>query len=128
MNDPAKLRHLTAAALLALALAGCTTTGNPDDRASRLITSPDKFVLYNCDAIAGLMKISLAREKELERLIAKAGQGPDGVLVATVAYRPEYLSVHGDINELRAASAAKNCKAGRAPAKAGGRSSETIDR
>jgi hypothetical protein len=128
MIDTAKIQRLSAVALLAGALAGCTTSGSSDDRMSRLITSPNKFVLYNCDAIAVQTTNLTTREKELERLMAKAGTALDGQLVSTVAYRPEYLSVHGDLNELRAASVAKNCKAGPAPGKAGGRSSETIAR
>jgi hypothetical protein len=134
MIDTVKIQRLTAAALLAGALAGCTTSGSSDDRMSRLITSPNKYVLYNCDALATQMTKSTTREKELERLMAKAGTALDGQFVSTVAYRPEYLSVHGDLNELRAASVAKNCKAGPAPGKASGaskpsgRTSETIAR
>ena len=41
--------------------------------------------------------------------MARARQGTAGNLVSSVAYRPEYYQVHGEINEIRRASAAKNC-------------------
>jgi hypothetical protein len=45
----------------------------------------------------------------LEALMARAGPGTDALLVSAVAYRPEYLAVRGEMNELRAAAATKKC-------------------
>ena len=42
--------------------------------------------------------------------MAKAGDGPDGRLVSSLSYRPEYLQLRGEMNELRNAAVAKNCK------------------
>jgi hypothetical protein len=93
-------------AALAAMLAGCAMT---DDQAARFLVAPDKYVLYNCDEIAREAQTAAARERELRQLIAKADVDASGRLVSTVAYRPDYLSVRGEINELRAAAVAKHC-------------------
>ena len=111
MTDNGKLRHLAAAAVLAASLAACTTAGGPsDDTIGRFLAAPDKFMLYNCPELPARWKALTERERELQRLMAKAGQGPDGRLVSALAYRPEYLAVRGEMNELRNAAVAKNCK------------------
>ena len=51
-----------------------------------------------------------ARQKELQGLMTQVGPTADGQLVSTLAYRPEYVSLRGDMNELRKTAAAKNCK------------------
>ena len=111
MTDSGKFRRLAAAALLAASLAACTTSGSTsDDTLGRLLVAPDKFTLYNCPDLVARWKVLVEREKELQRLTAKAGSRADGQLVSAVAYRPEYLAVRGEMNELRNAAAAKNCK------------------
>lgn len=99
-----------AALLAAGLLAGCAVqSGASDDKMARFLVAPGKFVLYDCAQLAQQSATTGAREKELEALIAKAGPGSDGRLVSSIAYRPEYLEVHGEMNELRNAAAAKNC-------------------
>jgi hypothetical protein len=98
--------HLIAAALLAATLAAC---GASDDKMGRMLVAPDKFVLYGCPAIAEKAAFNAVREQELQALMTKAGTGSDGRLVSAVAYRPEYLELRGEDNELRAAAIAKNC-------------------
>jgi hypothetical protein len=93
-------------AALALALAGCAVS---DDQAARFLVAPDKYVLYNCDEIAREAQTTAAREQELQQLIAKADVDASGHLVSTVAYRTDYLTARGEINELRAAAIAKHC-------------------
>jgi hypothetical protein len=93
-------------AALAALLAGCAMT---DDQAGRFLVAPDKYVLYNCDEIARETQAAAARERELQQLIAKADVDAGGRLVSAVAYRPDYLSVRGEINELHAAAIAKDC-------------------
>jgi hypothetical protein len=110
MTGSAKFPKIVAAALLAAALAGCASSGTSDDKVGRFLVAPDKFVLYSCADIAEKAAATAARERELEALMAKAGEGSGGRLVSTVAYRPEYLERHGEMNELRSAAAAKNCK------------------
>jgi hypothetical protein len=105
------LWSLQLAALLAAGfLAGCAVQdGSSDDKMGRFLVAPGKFVLYDCAQLAQQAATTGKREKELAALIAKAGPGSDGRLVSSIAYRPEYLEVHGEMNELRNAAAAKNC-------------------
>lgn len=124
MTDSRKFRSLAAAVLLAALLAGCTTSGSHDDQFGRLLVAPDKFMLYNCSELPLRWKALTEREKELLRLMAKAGPGPDGRLVSTLAYRPEYLAVRGEMNELRNAAISKNCKSVPGADNRGGRASE----
>jgi hypothetical protein len=96
----------TLAIAAATALSGCAVS---DDQMARYLVAPDKYVLYRCAEIAKEMQAATAREQELLRLMANADVDAGGRLVSAVAYRPDYLSVRGEINELRAAAAAKHC-------------------
>ena len=130
MTDSAKFRNLTGVALIAAIVAGCTTQqgGNSDDRLGRFLVAPDKFVLYGCPQLAERATAINIREKELLGLMAKAGEGSGGRLVSTVAYRPEYIELRGEMNELRSAAAAKNCKFAQAPERPAGRASDSTIR
>ena len=96
-------RRLAAAAVMAGALAGCANSPNEstDDKLSRLLVAPDKFVLFNCQQLDAQAVGTVARQKVLLGLIAKAGDSPDGRLVSATSYRPEYIELQGDLNELR---------------------------
>jgi hypothetical protein len=93
--------------LAAALLAGCAS----DDSTSRLLVAPDKYVLYTCPEIAREMVGKEAREQELAVLMAKAGNDAGARMISGMTYDPEYLSVRGEINDLRASAAAKNCNA-----------------
>jgi len=111
ISDGEKFRHLIAAALLAAMLAACTAPGgNTDDGMARFFVAPDKFVIFNCDQLAVRATVVADRQKELQGLMAQAGNGSDGRLVSALAYRPEYVMLRGDMTELRQAAASKNCK------------------
>ena len=86
-------------------LAGCAS----DDSTARLFVAPDKYVLYTCDEMAREMKTKVVREQELAQLMQRAGTDAGARLISGVTYDPEYLSVRGEINDLRASAAAKNC-------------------
>jgi hypothetical protein len=75
------------------------------------LVAPDKYVLYTCDEIAREMPGKQAREKELEQLKAKASADAGGGIIGGIAYDSEYLSIRGEMNDLRASAAAKNCNA-----------------
>ena len=95
-----------AGAALTAALAGCAMS---DDQLARLVVAPDKYALYNCAEIAREAQAAAAREQQLQQLMAKANVDASGRLVSAVAYRPDYLTVRGELNELHAAAAAKHC-------------------
>lgn len=80
-----------------------------DDKAARFLVAPDKYVLYRCDQIATEANKNAARQRELESLIARAGPSSSGQFVSTIAYRPEYLELRGEMNVLRETAAEKDC-------------------
>jgi hypothetical protein len=106
---PTVKRRVPRSAVIAVnvaALAGCAMS---DDQAARFLVAPDKYALYSCLEIATAAQAATARERQLQQLIAKADVEASGRLVSAVAYRPDYLTVRGELNELRAAAAAKHC-------------------
>jgi len=117
MNDYGKIRHLILAVLSAASLSACASGGSTEDNLGKFLAAPNKYVLYNCAQLAVAATGTLAREKQLEVLIAKAGTGADGHFVSAVAYQPEYLQLRGDMNEIRRYSAEKDCKPAPAEAK-----------
>ena len=93
--------------LTAGVLAGCATS---DDSAGRFFVQPDRYQLYSCRELAEAAQTISARQLELEGLMAKAGPDASGRFVSTVAYRPEYLQLRGQMNEIRKTSVEKKCK------------------
>jgi hypothetical protein len=94
------------AAFLAAALGGCAS----EDNTARFLVEPDKYVLYTCPEMAAQMQANAARQRQLEELTAKASTTSSGQLMSQMAYRPEYLQLRGEMNELRRTSAEKKCK------------------
>jgi len=94
------------AALTAAALCGCAS----EETAGRFLVTPGKFVLYNCVQLSDAAQVNFARQQELEKLMAKAGTGSGAEIVSDMAYRPEYVQLRGEMNELRKAVAEKDCK------------------
>ena len=105
-------KAVAAIVFLALLLTACAGLpgGNSDERISRLLVAPDKFVLYTCPEIAEKANETATRLRQLEGLMAQADAGPGGQLISDMAYRPEYLERRGDMNELRRTAASKNCQ------------------
>jgi len=93
------------AALAAAALSGCAS----DDSTARLLVAPNKYVLYNCPEISRELLLKQTRQKELRDLINKDGASAGARMVSGFTYDPEYLSVRGEINDLHATAADKNC-------------------
>jgi hypothetical protein len=88
-------------------LAGCATS---DDSAGRFFVPPDRYQLYSCRELAEAAQAVRARQLELEGLMAKAGLDASGRFVSTIAYRPEYLQLRGQMNEIHKTSTEKKCK------------------
>jgi hypothetical protein len=108
----------------AAAVAGCTSV----DSAGRFLVAPDKYVLYNCTQLSDAAQANSARQQELERLMAKAETGTGGELASNLAYRPEYVQLRGEMNELRRTTTEKNCKPLPTTSGAGGRASDQLIR
>ena len=112
-------RRFTKFAALAISafamLAGCAMS---DDQAARFLVAPDKYTLYSCDEIARETQTKVAREHELQQLMAKAGNDSGGRLIGDIAYRPDYITVHGELNDLRQTAIAKKCAGAAAAAPA----------
>jgi hypothetical protein len=94
--------------LLAAWLAGCGMLG--DDTASRMMVTPRKYQFHNCKLLAAILIGQRTRVADLEKLSARAAQGPGGQMIASAAYRSEYLQTRGEIAEIEAMIAEKNCK------------------
>jgi hypothetical protein len=94
------------AALAAAMLSGCAAS---DDSMSSFFVAPGKYVLYQCDDIERTAKGVVARQKELEQLMAKAGTSASGQLISNAAYGPDYETTRGQLKDLRAAAVEKNC-------------------
>jgi hypothetical protein len=101
----ARLGFTVFAAGLAAALSGCTT----DDKVGSMLSDPGRYVSYSCPHIVAAMRTTMIRMRELELLMAKAGTEAAGRLVSATTYRPEYLSLRGDLNVLKQTAAAKLC-------------------
>lgn len=98
---------MLAAALAALTLAACA--GN-DDQAARFLVAPGRYALFNCKQLAQEADVKVTRQHELEGLMAQAGTGSAGQLVSAVTYRPEYLTLRGELEDMRQTAAEKKCK------------------
>jgi hypothetical protein len=91
--------------LAAMALCGCAS----DETAGRFLTTPDRFVLYNCQELATAAKGFAFQQRMLEAQMTKAGVDAGGRLVSTMAYQPEYLQLRGMMDQVRKTAAEKNC-------------------
>jgi hypothetical protein len=101
-------------------LAGCSTS---DTTMASFLVAPGKYTLYNCTQIANQEKTNAIRAQELEQLMARAEVNTSGRLVSTIAYRSEYLTVRGELDELKRTSIEKKC-----PNTVDGHASDTIIR
>jgi hypothetical protein len=102
----ARIRLMVATLATAL-LSGCAAS---DDTSGRILVQPDKYQLYGCRELAEAAREVIKRRQELESLMAKAGSDTSGRFVSTVAYRPEYLQLRGQMNEIRRTSIERKCK------------------
>jgi hypothetical protein len=95
-----------AAVAIVIALSGCTL---PDDKALTMVNR-GKYALYDCFAIGTQTRESAIRERELRTAMEKASRGPGGEAVIATMYRPEYLTVKGELEELELMANQKNCR------------------
>jgi len=106
-NIRLRIFALRAACLAAAGLlSGCTL---PDDQALSMINR-GKYSLYDCYAIGRQVRESSLRERELATAIEKASRGTNGEFIVATVYRPEYLMVKGELQELELMANQKNCR------------------
>lgn len=103
---PRKTTRILIAAFAAAMLSGCAS----EETASRFLVQPDRYVLYSCQELATTSQANLTRQRELEALMTKAGSGSGGELASAMAYRPEYLQLRGEMDQMRKTAGEKNCK------------------
>ena len=102
--------RLAALALAAGLLAGCAgTTGTEADSTSRFLVAPGKYVLFDCAHIKQQAQDNAKRQRELEGLMAKAGDSASGRMVSAMAYKPEYFQLRGEMADLRQTAIDKKC-------------------
>jgi hypothetical protein len=101
-----RLRLLTTVSAFAAVtvLAGCT-----DTKSGTFLVSPARFTLYNCKELADYQGGAVARQRQLEKLMAQSRQESSGTIVNAIAYQPEYQNVLGEIKVLREEAAQKGC-------------------
>jgi hypothetical protein len=93
--------------LFAAALAGCAASV---DSTARFLVAPDQYIFYNCRQLADASRGNMIRQRELEKLIAKASTDSTGRFVSNMAYQPEYVQLRGEMTELRKEAVRKNCR------------------
>lgn len=92
--------------MLAMPLAGCTTTSDP---VAAVVTRPGQYDLYDCPAIKVAAVGVRQRQHEVAGLMARAERGPLGGMVNATTYRPEYVTLRGKMDQLRRVAAEKHC-------------------
>jgi hypothetical protein len=100
---------LPAVILLSALLCACATDDSSTDRAARFLVAPGKYTIYDCAQLAEVSKTKAERQHELEGLMAKASASSGGRVVNAIAYQPEYLSLRGEMMDLRQAAVDKKC-------------------
>lgn len=70
---------------------------------------PSKYMLFGCKQLAEARPLIVYRMQKLEGLMAKAATGPGGGFASSMAYNSEYSMLRGDLKNLEARAADRNC-------------------
>jgi hypothetical protein len=97
--------YTAGAGVLAAILCGCVGS----DTVGALLVAPGKYDFNSCEQIAGRLKASVAREKELKGLIDKAERDTSGAVVSVFAYQTDYATARGDVKLLQDTAQRKQC-------------------
>lgn len=106
---------LTAALLGAALAGGCSVT---EQGASSLLVAPGSYEFYSCPQLVDRARSLRGRQRELENLMAKASTDAAGRMMSAVTYRPDYLTVLGDLHEVERTARQKQCDLTPPPPKA----------
>lgn len=96
----------TAAVAAAAVLAACSLS---TEEIATSYVAPGKFDLSTCKEIDEGMRERAERIRKLKELIDKAGRDAGGDVVATLAYRAEYMTAYGELRVLQDTAVRKNC-------------------
>src|SRR5690348_4616925 len=89
-------------ALVAAALTGgCSVT---EQGTARLLVAPGSYEFYSCPQLVNAAQSFRSRQRELENLMAKASVDAAGRMMSEVTYRPDYLTVRGQLHEVELAA------------------------
>jgi hypothetical protein len=99
-------RHFVSAIISLTAFVGLAACAGSEGVS---LSRPGKFNLYNCALLNEQGTNLVKRERDLERLMQKAAQGPGGEIASTLAYRSEYNITQGDLREIERVGAEKKC-------------------
>jgi hypothetical protein len=98
--------NLSFVAAFAVLISGCAMSEDPT---ASLLVAPGGYILFSCDDIARTRTGVLARQKQLEELMAKAGTDAAGRIIAETTYGTEYAATRGQLRSLQATATEKNC-------------------
>ena len=107
---PSTGRIASVALRVALVAAGAGGCAMDTDSVSLLTADPLKYELYDCAQIATAVTAASVREQDLRALIDRAERGGGGgTVVATMAYRNDYLRARGELRVLHDTARNKGC-------------------
>ncbi len=98
-------RYIAMAICAALLVSGCGM-GSMET----FFATPGTYDYFNCGELAKASVTAQERERELKTLIDRAEQGFLGGLIATTAYRSQYLKAQGEVKLVAETAQSKNCK------------------
>ena len=84
-------------------LAGCA------DGVGTILADPGRYSALHCRDMAARWVFLNTRERELQNLLIRAGEGTAGTVIGAMAYRPEYEQVITEKRLLRRAATEKKC-------------------
>jgi hypothetical protein len=90
---------------LAFALGGCGLAGESN---TSFLVDPTRYDGYRCNDLVAQWNALVARKKELESLMDKAGDG-GGAIIGAMTYRTDYQTVLDEQRILQLTAAEKKC-------------------
>ena len=87
------------ALVAAVVLGGCAMS---DEKAASLMVAPGDYDLYSCPQLAVAAAPLRKRRMELHGLMARADVDAGGRMMSTIGYRPEYLTISGELHSIDA--------------------------
>lgn len=97
---------LAAGLIGAASISGCGIT---EQGAPNLLVAPGGYEFYSCPQLVNAAQSLRNRQKELENLMAKAESDASGKMMSALSYRPDYLSVRGQLREVERTARQKQC-------------------